>query len=80
MGEPIVLEGTVLSGNNQSFALEVNGNRADGPVNVTFGGSPTCVGQAKKGPCQIDAGDKVNVKGTLTTCESVQADEVKIQK
>ena len=80
VGEPIVLEGTVLSGNNQSFALEVNGNRADGPVNVTFGGSPTCVGQAKKGPCQIDAGDKVNVKGTLTTCESVQADEAKIQK
>ncbi len=80
VGEPIVLEGTVLSGNDQSFVLEVNGNRADGPVNVTFGGSPTCVGQARNGPCQIDEGDKVNVKGTLTTCESVQADEVKIQK
>jgi hypothetical protein len=49
VGEQIVLEGTVLSGNDQSFVLEVNGNRADGPVNVTFGGSPTCVGQARNG-------------------------------
>jgi hypothetical protein len=80
-GEHIVLEGTVLSGNTQSFVMDVNGNRAKGPVDVTFAGSPTCVGQAKNGPCQVGAGNKVNVKGTLlVTCESVQADEVKIQK
>ncbi|MGH9325008.1 MAG: hypothetical protein ACRD3V_34645 [Vicinamibacteria bacterium] len=80
VGERIVLEGTVLSGNNQSFVMDVNGNRADRPVNVTFGGTPTCVGQAKNGPCQIGAGNKVNVKGTLAICDLVQADEVKIQK
>ncbi len=80
VGEKIVLEGTVLSGTTASFMMDVNGNRADGPVSVTFGGTPTCVGQAKNGPCQVAAGNKVNVKGTLTTCESVAADEVKIQK
>lgn len=80
VGEKIVLEGTVVSGNTQSFALDVNGNRADRPVNVTFGGTPTCVGNAKNGSCQVGPGNKVNVKGTLVTCESVAADEVKIQK
>jgi hypothetical protein len=80
VGEHIVLEGSVLSGNTQSFVMQVNGNRADGPVNVNFGGTPTCVGQAKKGTCQVVAGSKVNVKGTLVTCDTVQADEVKIQK
>jgi len=80
VGQNIVLEGTVLSGNTQSFVLDVNGNRADRPVNVAFGGTPTCVGNAKKGSCQVGPGDKVNVKGRLVTCESVDADEVKIQK
>jgi hypothetical protein len=80
VGEKIVLEGSVVSGSTASFMMDVNGNRADGPVSVTFGGTPTCVGQAKNGPCQVAAGNKVNVKGTLTTCQSVAADEVKIQK
>jgi hypothetical protein len=80
VGERIVLEGTVVSGNTQNFVLDVNGNRADRPVNVAFGGTPTCVGNAKKGSCQVAPGSQVNVKGTLVTCESVAADEVKIQK
>lgn len=80
VGERIVLEGSVLSGSTQSFVMRVNGNRAEGPVNVEFGGTPTCVGQAKNGPCQVSAGSKVNVKGTLVACDTVQADEVKIQK
>lgn len=80
VGESIVLEGRVVSGDTRNFVLDVNGNRADRPVNVTFGGTPTCVGNAKKGTCQVVPGNQVNVKGTLVTCESVDAREVKIQK
>lgn len=81
VGERIVLEGDVRSGNDQSFLLDVNGNRAREPVTVNFGGTPTCVGQAgKNGTCTIGPGRKVNVKGTLVDCAVVSADEVKIQK
>jgi hypothetical protein len=81
VGERIVLEGDVVSGNNQSFLLDVNGNRASEPITVNFGGTPTCVGQAgKNGTCVIQPGNKVNVKGRLAACTTVDADEVKIQK
>jgi hypothetical protein len=81
VGERIVLEGNVISGNNQSFMLDVNGNRASEPITVNFGGTPTCVGQAgKNGSCAVGPGNKVNVKGRLVACTTVQADEVKIQK
>jgi hypothetical protein len=80
VGERIELEGKVLSGDTQNFLLDVNGNRAQGPVEVSFGGTPTCVGQARNGPCNVTAGNQVHVRGTLETCERVRADEVKIQK
>jgi hypothetical protein len=50
-------------------------------INVRFTGTPTCVGQAgKSDTCEVGLGDKVNVKGTLTDCDRIEADEVKIQK
>ncbi len=80
VGEKIVLEGTVLWGDRWSgFNMRAEGRVDD--IYIDFTGEPRCVGQAgKSGECKVDTGDKVNVKGTLTSCTNVQADEVKIQK
>ena len=79
VGEKIVLEGTVLSGDSSSFTMRAEGRVAS--IRIDFGKTPTCVGQAgKSGECKVDPGDKVNVKGTLESCTNVRADEVKIQK
>jgi hypothetical protein len=79
VGQKIVLEGTVIDGAYGDFMMSANG-RTEG-IAVHFGGTPTCVGQAgKSSTCEVGLGDKVNVKGTLTDCDHVEADEVKIQK
>ncbi len=81
IGQKIVLEGEVVSGGTSNFMLAVNGQLPNGPIQVTFGGTPSCVGQAgKSGKCSVGSGDKVQVKGTLSSCTQVRANEVKIQK
>ena len=79
VGEKIVLEGTVLSGDSSSFFMRAEGRVES--IQIDFGKTPTCVGQAgKSGECKVEEGDKVNVKGTLESCTKVLANEVKIQK
>jgi hypothetical protein len=79
VGQKIVLEGTVIDGANGDFMMSATG-RTEG-ITVHFSGTPTCVGQAgKSDTCEVGLGDKVNVKGTLTDCSLIDADEVKIQK
>ncbi|HVR72582.1 MAG TPA: hypothetical protein VMT87_17235 [Vicinamibacteria bacterium] len=77
VGESINLEGRVAGGNSLSFELTVNGNRAAGPVQVDgSGASFQCApasGPNAVSPAQCKAkvvgGAKVNVSGTLTSCE-----------
>jgi len=89
VGKKIQLEGTVASGSTTSFELRVNGNRAQGLVDVDAGdASFKCVGSKKVPPAQCPAqvvtGAKVHVSGQLESCSStdalVAADEVKVQK
>ena len=81
VGDGIELEGRVASGGLGDFMLEVNGNRARGPVRV-LGGSLRCNGN--KPNCTLAAGNQVHVRGTLRECGSssatVDASEVKVQK
>jgi hypothetical protein len=88
-GAGIELEGRVLSGGAGSFRLQVNGNRADGPVDVQ-GGDVKCSpasGPNAPTPAQcrarVTSGAKVHVSGTLRTCDAstaqVDASEVRVQ-
>jgi hypothetical protein len=88
----IELEGKVLIGTSRSFTLQVQGNRASGPVSVdastaSFQCSPSG-GPNAPTPAQCEASvmanAKVHVSGILTTCTlteaSVTADKVIVQK
>lgn len=90
--ERIELEGKVISGTSASFVLQVQGNRAGGPVQVdastaSFQCSPSS-GPNAPTPAQCQAsvkeGAQVHVRGTLLTCDqtsaSVKADKVIVQK
>lgn len=77
----IELEGTVISGESASFVLDVQGNRATGPVQVDATGaefqcSPSS-GPNAPTPDQCKAsvktGAKVHVRGTLVSCDLVNA-------
>jgi hypothetical protein len=79
VGHKIVLEGMVIGGGGEDFEMSATG-RTEG-ISVHFSGTPTCVGQAgKSGTCEVGLGDKVNVKGILTDCSLIDAEDVKIQK
>jgi hypothetical protein len=85
-GSNIELEGTVASGTSALFKLDVQGNRASGLVDVNSGGASwKCVGQSAS-DCRgaFRSGNKVHVRGLLTTCTTsaalVNATEVKVQK
>ena len=87
VSQGIELEGNVASGNSSSFKLEVNGNRAGSLVDVNASGASfKCNGQTKSSDCKatLATGNKVHVKGTLTSCStsaaSVTATEVMVQK
>jgi hypothetical protein len=88
-GEKIELEGDVASGTPTAFKMDVNGNRAGKPVDVSAtAASFVCNGDKKDSAttCQatVKAGAKVHVSGTLTSCTldvaQVVATEVKVQK
>lgn len=83
----IELEGSVASVNGAGFELNVDGNRASGPVTViTNGASFKCNGNKGNSDCkaQVTAGAKVHVRGTLTSCTQSKAEvvatEVMVQK
>jgi hypothetical protein len=85
-GSNIELEGTVASGTSSLFKMDVQGNRASALVDVNSGSASfTCVGQSAA-DCKgaFKAGNKVHVRGLLTTCSTtaalVNATEVKVQK
>ena len=87
VGQGIELEGNVASGSSSHFQLQVNGNRSSGLVDVNASGADfKCNGQKKSSDCKatLAAGDKVHVRGTLTSCTtsaaSVTATEVMVQK
>jgi len=85
VGQGIELEGSIHSFAGLTFQMDVNGNRASGPVGVdAAGASFSCAGV--KGTCDatlIKADAKVHVSGTLTSCTllaaEVRATEVKFQ-
>jgi len=87
-GQGIELEGNVASMTDATtFKMDINGNRSSGLVDVSASAASfACVGNAKSADCksQLNAGAKVHVGGTLTTCSptaaTVVATEVKIQK
>jgi hypothetical protein len=85
-GSNIELEGNVASGTSTLFKLDVQGNRASALVDVNAGGASwKCVGQSAS-DCRgaFKSGNKVHVRGLLTTCTTsaalVNATEVKVQK
>jgi len=85
-GSNIELEGTVASGTSSLFKMDVQGNRAGALVDVNSGSASfKCVGQSGA-DCKntFKAGNKVHVRGLLTTCSTtaalVNATEVKVQK
>jgi len=85
-GSNIELEGTVASGTSSLFKLDVQGQRADAPVDVNASGASwKCVGKSAA-DCKgaFATGNQVHVRGLLTTCSStaalVNATEVKVQK
>jgi hypothetical protein len=90
--ERIELEGKVASGTSASFVLQVQGNRASGPVQVD-GSTATFQCNPSSGPnaippdqclASVKAGAQVHVRGTLLTCDqtsaTVRADKVIVQK
>jgi len=92
VGDGIELEGNVSSGGASGFMLQVQGNRAGGPVQVDTSGSAFECSPAS-GPnaptpaqCQasVASGAKVHVRGTLLSCDLitavVRATSVKVQK
>ena len=87
VGDRVELEGEVSSGGGTSFEMEVNGNRASGPVTVdAFGASFKCNGKTGGDNCKgaVQPRAKVHVRGMLTSCAVndtlVKASEVKVQK
>ena len=85
-GANIELEGTVASGTSSLFKLDIQGNRAGALVDVNSSAAGwKCVGQSGS-DCKgtFKAGNKVHVRGLLTTCSTtaalVNATEVKVQK
>ncbi len=86
VGDRIELEGTVASGNNSAFMMNVQGNRASGPVQVdSSAASFKCNGQSGSDcKANLKAGAQVHVRGTLGTCSlteaRVTASEVMVQK
>jgi len=86
VGSNIELEGNVDSGTSSLFKMDVQGNRASALVDVNSASAAfKCVGQSDK-DCKtaFKAGNKVHVRGLLTTCSTtaalVNATEVKVQK
>ena len=87
VGDRIELEGRVTSVTGTSFQMTTEGERAHGTVNVSASGASfKCNGDKGSADCKtsLKAGDKVHVRGTLTSCSleqaSVTATEVKVQK
>jgi hypothetical protein len=86
VGSGIQLEGSISAANGSSFTMDVNGERSSAAVTVdASGASFSCAGV--KGTCDaslIQAGQKVHVGGTLTSCSltaaTVKASDVKFQK
>jgi hypothetical protein len=85
-GSNIELEGNVASGTSSLFKMDVQGNRSSGLVDVNAASAAwRCVGQSDA-DCKaaFRTGNKVHVRGLLTTCSStaalVNATEVKVQK
>jgi hypothetical protein len=89
VGQGIELEGRVATGNDQTFGLEVNGERA-GIVDVSASSaSYKCNGGGKNAltaaQCRaaLTTGARVHVRGTLMTCSATAATatatEVKLQ-
>lgn len=86
-GSGIELEGRVASGGLPTFLMNVNGNRASGPVSVqATAGAVRCNGPSTTPTeclARLTGGARIHVRGTLTACSatvaSVAADEVKIQ-
>lgn len=90
VGDRIELEGRVLSGGAGSFRMDVNGNRASDPVDVS-GGEVQCSpasGPNAPTPSQCSAsvrsGAQVHVSGTLRSCTAssaeVDASRVRVQR
>jgi hypothetical protein len=85
LGQGVQIEGNVTSGAYAAFQMAVNG-RAGAPVDVSASSASfRCIGgnkAATDAECRalVKAGAKVHVRGTLLTCTSVTAIEVKVQK
>lgn len=85
-GSNIELEGNVASGTSSLFKMDVQGGRASGLVDVNAASASwQCVGQsASDCKAAFRSGNKVHVRGLLTTCSTtaalVNATEVKVQK
>jgi hypothetical protein len=88
VGDGIELEGKVASGGAlPSFMMNVNGNRASGPVSIEAASAAVRCNGPSTTPsvCQarVTGGAKIHVRGTLTSCTttaaSVAASEVKVQ-
>ena len=80
-GEGIELEGNVASGAFPTFTMNVNGNRASGPVSIqASAGSARCSpanGPNAPTPAQCEArisgSQRIHVSGTLTSCTTTTA-------
>ncbi len=90
-GDGIELEGNVASGALPTFTMNVNGNRASGPVTVNAAGASIECSPAS-GPnaptpaqCQarVTGGQRIHVRGTLASCTTttavVTASSVRVQ-
>jgi hypothetical protein len=87
VGDGIELEGKVASGGLPTFMMNVNGNRASGPVRIQAGSAAVRCNGNKTTPVQcqesVKSGAKIHVRGTLSSCDTstatVAAGEVKVQ-
>lgn len=86
VGQGIQLQGTVASGSSGGFMMNINGNRASGPVEIdSSGASFKCSGKTTDSECKakVKSGQKIHVSGNLTSCDAssalVNASEVKPQ-
>jgi hypothetical protein len=80
-GEGIELEGNVASGAYPTFTMNVNGNRASGPVTVNAG-SATLQCSPASGPnaptvaqcrARVSGSQRIHVRGTLQSCSMTAA-------
>jgi hypothetical protein len=81
-GDGIELEGRVATGAYPTFTMNVNGNRASGPVSVVAGAAATVQCSPAGGPnapttaeCQarVSGNQRIHVRGTLTSCTPTDA-------